>query len=122
MTGFAEADWEDQALELLSQPLDWRPRRGEEIAPGSGERETWDELLIRPRLLEALRRLNPAVPVPYLQQAVGEIATPTSQDSITENYRIHTYLVGGYPLGYIMRCPALMLACVLAMPSWSSLL
>ncbi|MBS1905482.1 MAG: type I restriction endonuclease subunit R [Actinobacteria bacterium] len=101
MTGFAESDWEDQALELLSQPLDWRPLRGEQIAPGSGERETWDELLIRPRLLEALRRLNPAVPVPYLQQAVGEIATPTSQDAITENYRIHTYLVGGYPLSYI---------------------
>jgi type I restriction enzyme R subunit len=87
MTGISEAVWE--------------PMRGDEIAPGTGERQTWDELLIRPRLLDAMRRLNPDVPMPFLQQAVAEIAAPKSFDAITENHRIHEYLVGGYPLSYI---------------------
>jgi len=101
MTSLTEADWELGALETLAEPLGWRPATGENIAPGSGERDTWDDLLIRPRLLDALRRLNPGVPGQYLQQAVAEIAAPKSQDAITENHRIHDYLVGGYPLSYI---------------------
>ncbi|WP_243063333.1 type I restriction endonuclease subunit R [Humibacter sp. RRB41] len=101
MTGISESDWELAALDILAEPLLWTPKRGEEIAPGSGERETWDELLIRPRLLEAMRLLNPTVPAPFLQQAISEIAAPTSQDAITENHRIHQYLVDGYPLSYI---------------------
>ncbi|KQV07023.1 type I restriction endonuclease subunit R [Leifsonia sp. Root112D2] len=101
MTGISEAEWESAALETLAEPLGWEPKRGEEIAPGSGEREAWDALLIRPRLLDAMRRLNPDVPVSYLQQAAAEIAAPKSLDAITENHRIHEYLVGGYPLSYI---------------------
>ncbi|WP_426516735.1 type I restriction endonuclease subunit R [Diaminobutyricibacter sp. McL0618] len=101
MTGISEADWEQAALETLAEPLLWEPKRGEEIAPGTGERQTWDELLIRPRLLDAMRRLNPDVPIPFLQQAVAEIASPKSLDAITENQRIHEYLVSGYPLGYV---------------------
>ncbi|MCY7411594.1 MAG: DEAD/DEAH box helicase, partial [Salinibacterium sp.] len=101
MTVFSESYWENAALDTLAEPLGWQPERGEQIAPGSGERETWDELLIRTRLLDAMRRLNPDVPMPFLQQAVAEIAAPKSLDAITENYRIHEYLVGGYPLTYI---------------------
>lgn len=96
-----EADWERDALDTLAEPLGWQPARGEQIAPGTDQRETWDDLLIRPRLLDALRRLNPEVPVSYLQQAASEIASPTSQDAITENHRIHQYLVGGYPMSYL---------------------
>ena len=85
MTGFSEAQWENLALDLLAEPLGWQPKTGEQIAPGSGERDSWDELLIRPRLLEALRRLNPMVPGEYLQQALAEIASPKSQDAITDS-------------------------------------
>ncbi len=74
MTALSESAWEHDALDTLAEPLGWRPRTGENIAPGSGERDTWDDLLIRPRLLEALRHLNPGVPGGYLQQAVAEIA------------------------------------------------
>src|SRR5690606_24272805 len=35
------------------------------------------------------------------QQAASEIASPKSQDAVTENHRIHQFLVGGYPLSYI---------------------
>ncbi len=89
MTALPESAWEQDALETLAEPLGWRPAKGDEVAPGSGERDTWDDLLIRPRLLGALRRLNPGVHAEYLQQAVSEIAAPKSQDAIAENYRIH---------------------------------
>ncbi|MEW1975381.1 type I restriction endonuclease subunit R [Microbacterium profundi] len=101
MTTISEAVWEQSAQNTLAEPLGWHPLHGEQISPGSGERDSWDELLIRPRLLEALRRLNPGVPAHYLKQAVVEIASPTSQDAITENHRIHRYLTNGYPLSYI---------------------
>lgn len=101
MTALPESAWEQDALDTLAEPLGWQPTKGEEIAPGSGQRDTWDDLLIRPRLLDALRRLNPGVPGEYLQQALAEIAAPKSQDAVTENHRIHAYLVGGYPLSYI---------------------
>lgn len=101
MTAIPESVWEQSALDTLAEPLGWTSLSGDQIAPGSGGRDGWDELLIRPRLLEALRRLNPGVPAQYLQQAVVEIASPTSQDAITENHRIHRYLTTGYRLTYL---------------------
>ncbi|MCW4465645.1 type I restriction endonuclease subunit R [Glutamicibacter sp. MNS18] len=99
-TRFTEADWESLALERLGDE-NWRPIQGEKIAPGAGERESWDELLIRPRLLAALRRLNPGVPEQYLQQALAEIVAPQSQDAITENYRIHKMFTEGHRINYL---------------------
>ncbi|MBP2412288.1 type I restriction enzyme R subunit [Arthrobacter stackebrandtii] len=100
-TGFSEADWEGLALERLAEPLGWKPVHGEDIAPGKGERESWSELLIRPRLLAALQKFNPTVPLQYIKQALAEITSPKSNDAITENQRIHAYLVHGYKLSYI---------------------
>jgi len=57
-----EEAWEQLTLEVLAEPLGWRPEYGAQIAPGSGERESWDELLIAARLRAALRALNPTVP------------------------------------------------------------
>ncbi|MFB0835714.1 type I restriction endonuclease subunit R [Arthrobacter halodurans] len=98
-TSFTEADWESLALDLLGEN-GWRPKHGDEIAPGTGDRDSWGELFIRPRLLAALRRLNAGVPEQYLQQALAEIAAPSSQDAIEENHRIHKMLVDGYRLSY----------------------
>jgi hypothetical protein len=36
------------------------------------------------------------VPTQHLQQALADILAPKSQDAITENFRIHGYLVDGY--------------------------
>lgn len=92
---FNEDQWEQLALETLGE-LGWRPIHGADIAPGKGEREAWAELAIRPRLLEALRTHNPTVPAEYLAQAVAEILSPKSMDPLTENHRIHGYLVDGF--------------------------
>jgi type I restriction enzyme R subunit len=91
----SEAAWEQLALEALGE-LGWEPKPGGAITPGSGERETWNDLVIPSRLLDALQRLNPAVPVDYLHQARADILTPRSQDAITENHRIHSWIVDGY--------------------------
>ena len=98
--GMSEADWELLALDRLAEPLLWANSTGDKVAPGSGQRESWDELLLRPRLLGALIKLNPIVPVQYLKQAVADIAAPKSTDAIAENHRIHKFLVDGYKLSY----------------------
>lgn len=88
--------WEQIALERLAEH-GWVPRRGVEIAPGTdGGRPSWAELHQPGPMLDALTRLNPQVPATYLQQALAEIVSPTSQDAITENARLHELLTRGY--------------------------
>ncbi|MGH3789176.1 MAG: type I restriction endonuclease subunit R [Pseudonocardiaceae bacterium] len=94
-TGFSEGQWEELALDALGE-LAWKTLNGSEIAPGTGERQSWEELVIPSRLLEAMRALNPTIPVQYLQQALAEITSPKSHDAITENHRLHHYLVDGF--------------------------
>ncbi|MEE6283308.1 type I restriction endonuclease subunit R [Georgenia sp. MJ170] len=97
----SEETWEHLTLDALGE-LFWQPRHGPTIAPGSGERESWAELLIPSRLREALHRLNPQVPREYLDQALALIRAPSSQDAITENLRIHRFLTEGFRgLSYI---------------------
>lgn len=92
---YTEAMLEGDALELLGE-LEWKPVRGKQLAPGSGERENWRDIVLRGRLLNALRNLNPGVPDEYLRQAIGEVITPQSQSAIAENHRLHEILVEGY--------------------------
>lgn len=99
--GFSEADWEDIALEVLAE-REWQPLRGTEIAPGTEDgRDAWDDLVLRGRLLDKMRELNPHVPVEHLEQVRAEILQPTSQDAIAENRRLHDICVHGYPFSYI---------------------
>ncbi|MBO3090013.1 type I restriction endonuclease subunit R [Cellulomonas dongxiuzhuiae] len=91
----SEDDWESLTLEVLGE-LMWQPVHGSAIAPGSGERESWDELVIRSRLRAALRNLNPTVPREYLEQALAAILASTSQDAVAENHRLHTFLTEGF--------------------------
>ena len=59
--GMSEADWEIVAMEHLAE-LGWFPVNGKQIAKGSGERESWDELIIPGRLRDAIARINPKLP------------------------------------------------------------
>lgn len=96
MTAFSEAEWESLALETLAAQ-EWLPLNGSDIAPGTElGRSSWDELVLPDRLLAAMRALNPEVPIEYLEQARAAILQPSSQDAITENFRLHQYLVDGY--------------------------
>ncbi|TCK21946.1 type I restriction endonuclease subunit R [Pseudonocardia endophytica] len=91
-----EAQWEQIALEQFAGQ-GWRPLHGTDIAPGADRgRETWTDIALPARMLMAMRDLNPDVPDGYVEQALAEILSPTSQDAITENRRIHGVLVDGY--------------------------
>lgn len=96
MSGWgSEAEWEGLAVEALGD-LGWRPLRGEDIAPGTGQRESWSDPVIQPRVAAALTRLNPDVPQTYLQQAQAEILRPRSADALAENFRLHEAMTKGY--------------------------
>ena len=92
MALISEAEWESTALEVLAEQ-GWAPTTGTAVAH---ERASASDLVLTERVLEAVRRLNPSVPPLYLRQAVTEILTPSSQDAIGENLRMHEFLVHGY--------------------------
>jgi type I restriction enzyme R subunit len=92
----SEAEWEEIALERLSEH-GWDTLHGNQVAPGAdGGRTSWGDVVLRGRLLSAMRKLNALVPGEYLEQALAEIIAPASQDAIAENYRLHQILVHGY--------------------------
>lgn len=90
-----EAAWEQWTLDQLAE-IEWEHKTGKEVAPGSGERENWHDIVLRGTVERALRNLNPDVPEHYLAQAYAEVTTPKSQDPIAENYRLHRILTEGY--------------------------
>ncbi|CAB0971765.1 type I restriction endonuclease subunit R [Corynebacterium diphtheriae] len=92
---FSEDMLEQTALEVLVEN-GWENLTGTAVAPGSGERQNWKEIVLRQTLNEAVSKLNPEVPEEFLQQAIGELLTPKSQDPMAENLRVHQMLVQGY--------------------------
>jgi type I restriction enzyme, R subunit len=99
-SGISEAEWEDGVLHRLGL-MGWEPKAGKHIAPGSGERESWAELIIPSRLRVAIARINPKLPPEAVADALKIILTPKSRDAISENKRIHEYLTKGLRLAYI---------------------
>lgn len=93
--GMHEDDWEQHALEILAE-YGWETLHGPAVAPGSGERGSWEDPVLHGTLAQALRALNPTVPPEYLDHAAAEVLTPASQDAIAENHRLHRVLVHGY--------------------------
>ncbi|MER5480846.1 type I restriction endonuclease subunit R [Streptomyces sp. NPDC002734] len=89
-----EADWELLALDELVE-LDWPKAPGNEFAPGSGHRKSWDDLILYPDLHEAVERLNPGLPADVVREAVTVAATPASQDTYEENRTAHRLLTTG---------------------------
>ncbi|SFA84217.1 type I restriction enzyme, R subunit [Amycolatopsis marina] len=92
--GFSEAALEEHALESLGE-LAWYVAEGKKIAPGSGERDSWDDLVLYGRLREAVARLNPLLPDSAVDEAVSIVTTPTSRDAKAENRQVHEYLTKG---------------------------
>ncbi|MFF4547429.1 type I restriction endonuclease subunit R [Streptomyces sp. NPDC001406] len=89
-----EAEWELLALDELGE-LAWLPASGNEFAPGSGHRKSWDDLILYSDLREAIERLNPELPPDAVRDAVATAATPASQDTYEENRTAHKYLTAG---------------------------
>ena len=69
----SEAQWEQLVMDELAE-LAWEPKTGKEIAPGSGERESWSELIIPGRLRDAIARINPGFRASAVDEAVADRA------------------------------------------------
>jgi type I restriction enzyme R subunit len=90
----SEAEWEHFFMDQFGE-LGWEPKEGKSIAPGSGERESWDELIIPSRLRGAVARINPKLPASAVEDVVSEVLSAKSRDALAENYRIHEFLAKG---------------------------
>jgi type I restriction enzyme, R subunit len=99
MSGIAENEWEDFALEQLGD-LGWMPVEGKSIAKGSGERGSWSELIIPGRLRDAIARMNPELTAPAVDDAIKKVTTAASRDALAENFRIHEFLTKGVRIPY----------------------
>jgi len=91
---YSEADWEELALEVLGE-LGWQPIEGKKIAPGSGERESWQDLVLRNRLERAIANLNPNLPTSAVSEAADTLVTANSRDAKAENRQVHEHLTKG---------------------------
>ena len=71
--------------------------RGAEISPGSDKpwRESYEDVVLRPRLKAALRRINPTMPEDSIDQAATEVSRPPEPTLEQNNRWFHRLLTGG---------------------------
>lgn len=91
-----EAVVEDALLEWFAA-LGYEVRNGPEIAPGepNAERRDYREVLLTTRLDAALRRLNPGVPDPAIEEAIRVVSRQTSPSLYLQNREFHRQLAWG---------------------------
>ncbi|XVQ84867.1 type I restriction endonuclease subunit R [Microbispora siamensis] len=96
-----EEDWEQYALDWLAD-WGWLPVKGTEIAPGAdpAQRASWDELIIVPRLRQAIERINPEVPSAAVDDAIAQMLRRESQRTFSANRLIHERLTRGVTVSY----------------------
>ncbi len=87
-----------ESLELWG----WEYQHGLIIAPGAeqSERESFEQVLLLPRLRRAIARLNPDIPDEAREQALRTIQRIQSPELITNNEQFHRYLTDGVPIQY----------------------
>jgi len=102
MKRIVEQDIEDAALDILENDLKYEYIHGEKIAP-NGEiplRTKWDQILLEPRLYQAIQKLNPNLPDEAIEEAIKKLKRLSSKLLITNNEKIHEFLIEGIPLEY----------------------
>ena len=99
---FAESDLEEALLTWLRE-MGWQYRPGPDLVPDStvGERASWDDVLLRSRLRDALHRLNPHLPEAALDDAYRKIAIPPGSTTEAMNHAFHLMLTDGIPVEYL---------------------
>ncbi|MEV4252755.1 type I restriction endonuclease subunit R [Spirillospora sp. NPDC049652] len=95
----SEADWELLTLNHLGS-LSWIPKAGKDVAPGSGSRVSWDDLILRDELRTAIERLNPELPPQAVREALTVAVTAKSREALEENRLAHEYVTAGIRITY----------------------
>ena len=99
MSGFAESEVEEAALEWLSG-LGYGVVHGPVISPDgpNPERISYDTVLLIERLRTALKRLNPHLPAETLENVLRKLQQSETPSLIEENRRLHRFLIDGVPV------------------------
>lgn len=94
-----EADIEQQAIAWLVA-LGYTHLDGAIIAPGeaASERQTFADVYLHGRLLQAMIRLNPTLPVALVNDALARITAPDSGNLLAINRQFHRWMRDGVPV------------------------
>lgn len=101
MTKLTESDIELFAIEeLQKQGYTWK--WGPDIAPDgvTPERSSWDSVLLVPRLIEAIKRINPFINDHALEDALKQISRLNNPGLIANNEAFHRMLTEGVKVTY----------------------
>ncbi len=98
---FTESVIEDATLSWL-ESLGYAIKHGAEIAPGEphAERDSFDEVVLKGRLRQALERLNPELPDDAIEEAFRKIIRPDGPTLEARNRAMHRLLVDGVTVEY----------------------
>ncbi|MGC9237282.1 MAG: type I restriction endonuclease subunit R [Thiomonas sp.] len=105
MTSAVTEDHVEQAtLEWLSA-LGWEVAHGPDVSPPDAktpgtERDSYREVMLRHRLREAIRRLNPHMPASAQDEACRMVTNPNTPGLLQTNRQLHRWLVEGVPVQY----------------------
>ncbi|BFO14203.1 hypothetical protein SHKM778_05910 [Streptomyces sp. KM77-8] len=94
-----EKELELHALELLAE-YGWEHISGPELGPAYGVRADWDDLVLRPRLLKAIRNRYPRLPEHVAEDAVSELLRWHTKNDLRENHRFYERLTAGVQVPY----------------------
>jgi type I restriction enzyme R subunit len=77
--------------------LGYQSIHGSDIAPDSHapERDSWQEVILKPRLRSALYQLNPTLPDAAIEDAIHKLVTPGHPSLLQNNRAFHHLLVEG---------------------------
>ncbi|MFD5753337.1 type I restriction endonuclease subunit R [Streptomyces sp. NPDC127033] len=94
-----ESTWENLALDELAQ-LAWDTKPGKDLAPGTGHRHAWDDLILHDELQLAIEKLNPELTSAAVHEALRIATDPASREAYPENKQAHEHLTTGIRLTY----------------------
>src|SRR5690554_2043011 len=96
-----ENEIEQLSIDLLKQQ-GFTYLNGTEIAPDSStpERQTFEEVILRSRIAEAVKRINSTVPPAAQEEAIKEIQRIHSPELLTNNESFHRLLTEGVKVSY----------------------
>ena len=96
MYNFNESELEQAVLEYF-QELYYDIQLGPEISPGGAypERDDYDQVILRDRLMNALRRINPTMPNEALEDAYRQVVIAKSPSLIVNNKEFYRLITDG---------------------------
>ncbi|KAA0917843.1 type I restriction endonuclease subunit R [Streptomyces apricus] len=88
---FSEKDWEHIALEQLGE-FGWIHVDGKDLGPSHGQRKSFDDLVLYPRLRTAITTRYPHLPEAAVTEAIDELLKQPPGSDIRQNWEFYQRL------------------------------